>query len=715
MILIIAEKSIAGERIAQVLSDSPVKMSARGYAKLFSFVRDGKDHAVLPLRGHIVEVDFPKKFSSWRGTDLQELAHAPIDYNPSDPAIASLLREMGKKATKVILATDADREGESIGVEALRILQETNPSVKVERAYFSAMTPKELKKSFAELTKVDYNLSDSADSRREIDLVWGAVLTRFVSLMGNRAGKDFISVGRVQTPVLALIVNREKERLAFVVQSYWEILAQCEKNAQHFESHHKKGKIFDEKEAQTILAKVKDEKKALIKSVTKKKRMLARPIPFDTTTMLRAASALGFTAGQAMNTAESLYMAGYISYPRTDNQTYPASMNLQEHLEELRSDKQYAPFVEQILAKPLNPSRGKKNTTDHPPVHPTKVPIRGRIGDREWKFFDLVARRYLATFMDEAETENTSIELDIKGEPFAATGQTILKPGWKAAYPFSQLQETILPALVEGEWVNIAKITMPKKETQPPARYSQSALLKLMEENNLGTKATRAETIQKLYARKYISGIKSIEPNQIAFAVIDSLERHCNIVTQPQMTANLETEMDLVAEGKKAKPVVVESSRQKLDTVLEKLLAHKIDISVELKKAFVQQDVLATCPQDQGDLVVRKSSKSGKRFLGCANYPNCTQTYPLPQKGSLSALNKNCTQCPHPMILLTGPRYKLEICLNMDCPSKDEWKRKQAAAAANPAAKPAYKPKAAAKPRAPKKYSKKSPPPSKNV
>lgn len=677
MHLIIAEKNLAGQRIAEILGGKTTRSQARGFAKYYTFSRGADESIVIPLRGHIVEVDFPKQYSYWKGTDLKELAKAPILYSPNDASIAALMKDLGKSATKVIIATDADREGESIGVEALRIVQEVNPSVNVERAYFSAMTPKELVKSFDELVHVDYNLSDSADARREIDLIWGAALTRFVSIMGNRMGKDFISVGRVQTPVLALIVNREKERLAFVVQPYWEIIAHAEKDSTTFDAFHKNGKMFDEHVARQIFEKIKDEKKALVKKVSKKKRMVARPIPFDTTTMLRAASALGFTAGQAMNTAESLYMAGYISYPRTDNQTYPSTMNLREHLEELKNDKTYAPFVDGILAAPLNPSKGPKNTTDHPPVHPTKVPERGKIGDKEWKFFDLVARRFLATFMPDAETENTSVELDIKSEPFAATGQTILFAGWKAVYPFSELKETILPTLHEGEFVPVNAIEMPRKETQPPARYSQSALLKLMEENNLGTKATRADIIQKLYARQYISGIKSIEPNQIAFAVIDSLEKHSRIVTEPKMTAELELEMDNVAVGKTKKTKVVDDSRVMLLQVLDQLLLNKNAISLDLKKALFAQDSMGKCPNcAQGKLVMRKAAATQKRFLGCDQFPNCRTTFPLPQKGTLFPTNKVCPTCNKaPLIKLSGKKFKMEICVNYDCPSKDAWKK----------------------------------------
>jgi DNA topoisomerase-1 len=676
MILIIAEKNIAGERIANILGSGKASPQSKGRARYYSFEKDGAEHVVVPLRGHVVNVNFPKKYSYWKGTDLKELISAPIDYNQSEPEIAFLLKETGKKVEKVVIATDADREGESIGVEALRILQEANPNVKAERAYFSSMTPKELIESFSSLTNVDYPLSDSADARREIDLIWGAVLTRFVSLMSNRMGKDFISVGRVQTPVLAVIVNREKERNAFVAKPFWELIASCEKEKKKFDASHKKGKIWEEKEAVLLFEKVRDAKEGIVKKTGRKQRTIAKPSPFDTTQFLRSAAVLGLTAGQAMNIAESLYMSGYISYPRTDNTTYPSSLDLRSLLENLTSEKNYSKFVEKIIQKPLNPSRGKKDSKDHPPIHPTKVPPKS-IGGREWKVFDLIARRFLATFLEDAKTENASVEIDISGEPFAATGQTIILQGWKEAYPFSVLKENILPKMEEGDKVNVEKITLPKKETTPPARYSQSSLLKIMEENGLGTKSTRHTIIQKLYARKYISGLKSVEPNQIAFAVIDSLEKHCEIVTKPDMTSSLEKEMDEVAGGTKKKETVVDDSRALLGRVLEKLLENKMSISTGLKKALLHQDVMAICPADGGNLVIRKG-RTGKRFLGCSNYPNCTTTYPLPQKGSLSSTDKICGQCKSPIIKLSGKRYKMEICVNMDCPTKDEWKKRQA-------------------------------------
>ncbi|MBI4043199.1 MAG: DNA topoisomerase I [Candidatus Diapherotrites archaeon] len=677
--LIITEKGIAGQRIAQILSDGSAKTRAREGAQVFDFSKPSKDVSVVPLRGHIVEVDFPRKYSYWIGTDLRELVHAPIDYNGTEPGIIALLKKTAGDALTVIIATDNDREGEAIGVEALRFVQQANPKIEVKRAYFSAIATQEIRQAFRELTTVDFNMADSADARREIDLVWGAVLTRFVSIVSGKMGKEFLSVGRVQTPVLALIVDREKERLAFKPQKYWELIAHLEKDAVGFEAFHKQGRFLDEVQAKNVFEGVKDAKEGVVENVSSRKRVLARPLPFNTTEFLRAATVLGLSAGQAMGIAENLYMQGFISYPRTDNTVYPRVLNLKEILSELGKTGEFYGPVQDILARgELNPSRGSKESKDHPPIHPVAVPERSKTGEREWKVFELVARRFLATLSEDAETLNVSVDLFIKGQPFAATGQTITKSGWKAVYPYSVLKEVHLPKLEKGDLVKVNKVELLGKETLPPARYSQSALLKLMDEKNLGTKSTRHTIIQKLYARKYISGLKSVEPNAIAFAVIDALEKYCKDVTEPRMTAELEGEMDGVAAGKKSKNEVVEESRKLLEGLLQELLKNKSDIGSALRKALQADSMLVQCPACKtGQLMIRKS-KFGKRFVGCSSYPNCTTTFPLPQKGTISPSQNPCKVCGKPCVFLRGARFRLEMCLDMNCPSKDEWKKRSA-------------------------------------
>lgn len=703
MDLIISEKSIAGENIAQLLADGGVKTKSVSGARVFEFSWKGKEIQLVPLRGHISDVEYPKKYANWRGVDVRELINPEIIiYSEKEFQIINALRELAPNAENLIVATDADREGESIGLEAITYAQSTNKNLKIQRAYFSAIAKQDIDKSFNSLEKFDYNFAYSANARRELDLIWGAVLTRFLSIVSGQIGKDFLSVGRVQTPTLALIVNREKERLAFVSKPYWEIVAFCEKDCMEFTAMHSEEKFWDKEKALAVFNK--QPKRAIVKKVDKKVRVLKKPVPFNTTEFIRAATGIGFSAGTAMNVAETLYQKGFTSYPRTDNCTYPASLNLKEILNKLAGIKALIDDVAIILAqKEIVPSAGKE-TKDHPPIYPVTAVQKEALSSDEWRIYELIVRRFLATLAEDAKTENTSVLLDAEGEPYVAKGQVILHSGWKSVYPYSELNETILPKMSEEDEIKINKLEMSGKETQPPGRYSQGSLIKLMEDNNLGTKSTRPSIIQKLYARKYISGNKSIEPSKVAFSVIDSLQKHCETVTKPEMTAELEKEMDEVAAGNKKQREVVNKSCSDLKSVMDLLFKNKESVALELRSALRSSEVLGKCAC--GANFVTRKGKSGKRFVGCSAYPNCTVTYPLPQKGVIVPLNDYCPECKAPVVQVKNGRFNYKMCLTMTCVTKKDWVKKEDKVKKDVVAKASSAPKKEPKKRASKKVAK---------
>ncbi|MCR4368518.1 MAG: DNA topoisomerase I [archaeon] len=686
--LIISEKAIAGKTIAGILAGKNVSVSSIASAQVFRFRRDDVDYLIVPLRGHISDVEFPKKYSYWMGTDVRDLIDAPIDYVGKERAIISGLKQAALEADEVIIATDADREGESIGVEALNYIKEANKKIVAKRAYFSAITPKDINAAFANLADVDYNFADSADARREIDLIWGAVLTRFISIVSGRLGKEYLSVGRVQTPTLAIIVAREKERNAFEVKKYWEIKAVFKKGSKKFEAEHKNGKFWEIGPAEAIM--LTKEKSGVVKDIKSSQRTLKRPTPFNTTDFLRQATTIGFSAGEAMDAAESLYQQGYTSYPRTDNTVYSENLDLREILQEVAKVPDFAKPSQAILAqKTLDPSRGKKETKDHPPIHPATAAPKEKLSERHWKIYELIVRRFLATLSQDAKTENQSVEIHLGKEPFVARGQRILEPGWKDVYPYSTITEVILPKLEVGEEVALESLDLLDKETQPPARYSQSTLIKLMEDMGIGTKSTRHTIIQKLFARRYITGTKAIEPSKIAFAVIDVLDRNKVDAVKAEMTSRLEEEMDQIAAGKHTKKEVIEDSRKLLHLIVERMVVSKDKIGSELRVALREDALVGPCDKCDGQLRILKS-RNNKRFLGCTNYPKCTNTYPLPQKGRIVPTEKICPECKRPVVKLIGARYRFEMCVNMACPTKDDWKKRQEEKkSANDAEKPA--------------------------
>ena len=632
MHLIITEKHDTAKRIAAILSEKkPSKERVNG-VDVYKF--DGK--TVIGLSGHIVEVDFPKDYNNWQKTDLKELVHADVVMNPTHANIVTALRKLGKEAEHLTIATDYDREGELIGVEALNVIKKVKSDIPADRVHYSTITPAEIKKAFSNPTKVDFNLAAAGESRQVIDLIWGAVLTRFVSLSSGRLGDKFLSVGRVQSPTLAIIVNREKEREAFVPVPYWELYAKPA-NGGEFEAQHKKGRFLDKAEAEAILAKLG--KTGTVKSIVLGKRNEKPPTPFSTTEFLRAASSLGISAANAMRIAEFLYVNGFISYPRTDNTVYPQTLDTKSIIESFLNTE-FREYAEKLLSGNLTPTRGKKETTDHPPIHPATPVKRNDLKEDEWKIYELVVRRFFATFAGETQWETMSVIVDISGEEFGANGARLVEPGWRWYYSYNVPEDRILPQLKEGQVLTVREVNLVGKETQPPSRYGQGHLIKIMEDLGLGTKSTRHEIISKLYSRAYVHG-NPLQPTKTAYAVIEALEKYASTITKPDMTSKLENDMDEISEGRITEDFVINESRDMLGEVFKDMSKNRELITESLRNGLYEDRIIGTCQKCSSDLIIRKSKK-GSRFIGCSSYPDCDFTLPLPKSGQIIVTEKQC-------------------------------------------------------------------------
>jgi DNA topoisomerase-1 len=489
-------------------------------------------------------------------------------------------------------------------------------------------------------------------------------------------------VGRVQSPTLALIVDREKEIRAFVPTPYWEVSASVHKESA-FDVQHDHGRFLDERKAKAAHEKAAAAKTGRVTSVDRSKRTLQPPTPFSTTDYQRAAAALGYSIKRADSLAESLYTQGFTSYPRTSNTVYPESLDLKEILEKLAAPG--SPFAKEaravLDAGPLHPTRGKKTDPAHPPIHPVEVAKPTDLGGPEWRVYELIVRRFLATLSDAAVVERVKAGFDIAGEPFSANGQRLVEPGFLAVYPYSSRQDVILPALAEGETVQVRGAELHAKQTQPPSRLTQARLVQEMENLNLGTKATRGDIIQKLYDRDFVRN-KTPEPTEVGFAMIDTLEQYASLVAKPDMTSQLEEEMDKIAEGRLELANVVEDSRTMLTQVLHDLDENRDAVGNGIRKAIETKNTLGTCPKSGHPLVMRRS-KAGKRFVGCAGWPNCDVTYPLPQFGKIVADHSLCPcpgcsahegACGAPVIrVMNNPRRPPWVtCLTIGCKGAEE-------------------------------------------
>ena len=670
--LIICEKNHAAQRIALILSNNTQKRRSVSGTPIFEFTRGDDEYAVAGLRGHIIELDYPAKYNEWDSVAPKELVYAKPEKKVDAGAkgIMSALRGLAEKADEIILATDYDREGELIGVE---VLEQIPVKRKLSRAKFSALTKGEIERAFSQLAEVDYKLASAAETRQLIDLVWGASLTRFISLASGQLGKDFLSVGRVQSPTLALIVAREKEIQNFKPIPYWVVSADLKKDSA-FKASHKHGTFHVKEEAQSALAKAKAAKTALVKDAKVEEKNEYPPAPFSTTIFLMEATKLGMTASQAMKIAEDLYTQGYISYPRTDNTVYPPSLSLKAILEKLRQSE-FAKEADEILQQEsIRPSRGKRSTTDHPPIHPVEAATKGELKGNKWELYELVTRRFLATVAPSCVSKNTTIDLDVGGEPFVGEGYNIISLGWRKYYPYYRFQEVTLPELKAGDVADVLSVTSTEKKTTPPTRYSQGSLIQEMDRLGLGTKSTRHDTIQKLYDRRFAKGTR-IEPTESGIAVVSALEDHAKLhheykITDVKMTSHLESEMDLIAQGEREQGDVVQESQDMLDDILTVLEKNKKEIGDDIRKALRKQHNLGSCPKCGTGQIIQIRLRTGENFAGCSKYPECRNSYPLPKGVLIVPTEEKCATCGAPMIkLVSRGQAPTTVCIDPKCPS----------------------------------------------
>jgi len=656
MELIVTEKDNAARRIADILSDGTADAERVNGVNVYGW--GGK--RVIGLSGHVVGVDFPPEYDDWRNVEPHELIDAPVDTQATQEGIVAALRRLAKDANRVIIATDYDREGELIGKEAFDLVRDVNETIPVERARFSSITDREVHNAFDNTGEIDFNLAAAGEARQIVDLVWGAALTRFLSLSAGQLGDDFISVGRVQGPTLKLLVDREREIQAFDSDDYWELYADLTGEEGAFEAQYfyldddgtEARRVWDEGAADVAFEALEAAETADVEEVSRRTRTDDPPAPFNTTQFIRAASALGYSAQRAMSMAEELYTAGYITYPRTDNTVYPEDLEPEELLDAF-TETFFGESVEELLEQEeIEPTEGDEETTDHPPIHPTgEMPTD--LDDDEWEVFELVVRRFFATCAPSATWEHLRVVAGIEGEAslpsggdaglsLKANGKRLLEEGYHSVYPYSSADETFVPDVSQGDALAVSEQRLEAKETQPPRRYGQSRLIETMESMGVGTKSTRHNTIEKLYDRNYVENDPP-RPTQLAHAVVEAAEEFADLIVSEEMTAQLEADMRSIAEGEKGFDEVTEESRKLLGRVFEDLRNSREEVGDHLRKSMKADKIIGPCPECGSDLLVRKS-RYGSYFVGCDGYPDCEYTLPLPSTGKPLILDDVCEE-----------------------------------------------------------------------
>jgi DNA topoisomerase-1 len=645
--LVIAEKNNAAERIAEILSGGDFSTRRVNGVNVYEWNDEPGERVCVGLAGHVVEVDFTDEYNDWHAVEPSELVSAEIEKKPSKNDIVAAVESLAREAGRAVIATDYDSEGELIGKEAYEIIRDVT-DIPIDRVRFSSLTPGEVRDAFQDRDELDFELAAAGEARQIIDLIWGAALTRYLSLASYRLGDSYLSVGRVQSPTLKILVDREKEIEEFEPDPYWEIETDLrdgeEFTARHFykEDGKEQERVWDEETAQEVYERASRAASAEAVEVNTRTRNDYPPKPFDTTQFIRAAGSLGFSASRAMSIAEDLYTAGFISYPRTDNTVYPDDLNVYDVLGVLQNHEEFAEDADELAELGRSPTSGDKETTDHPPIYPTSLATRDELTDDEWQVYELVVRRFFATLAPPAKWEHVRATFEVDGDSYKANGKRMLEAGYHAYYPYFGTDENRLPELEEGDVLDVAEARIEEKETQPPSRIGQSKLVERMEEEGVGTKSTRHNTIDKLYSRGYVES-NPPRPTGLARAVVETMDEYADLVTDPEMTERLEEDMRRIAEGEASQEEVMDESREMLDRIFEILDEKQEEIGEKLREALKDDRTLGDCPECGDSLVVR-SSRNGSKFVGCDAYPECENTYPLPDDGKLVLIDKRCDE-----------------------------------------------------------------------
>jgi len=638
----------------------------------------GKDFTVLASYGHVRDL-IPKEGAVDPTHDFA-MKYQVIDRNQRH------LQEIAKSvksANTLYLATDPDREGEAISWHVFEYLKEKKllKDKDVKRVVFHEITKKAVTEAIAHPTELSLNLINAQQARRALDYLVGFNLSPLLWKKIRRG----LSAGRVQSPALRMIVERELEIEAFKTREYWSHTAEASAQSQGFKAkltHYQGEKLnqFSFENAEQAEQVKQDLLEAadgtlVVAKIEKKQRSRNPAPPFITSTLQQeAARKLGFTTRRTMMVAQQLYegidlggeTAGLISYMRTD------SVNLaDEALVEIRALIAEKYGADNVPKEPRRFKTKSKNAQEaHEAIRPTsaqRLPeqVKAFLSIEQFKLYDLIWKRTIACQMMHATLNQVAVDLHCGSDQnvFRATGSTVMHPGFMSVYlegeddtqEAGDDQDRLLPPMEEGRPVQLLAINATQHFTEPPPRYSEASLVKALEEFGIGRPSTYATIISTLQNREYVTlETKRFYPTDVGRIVNKFLTEHFTKYVDYSFTANLEDELDAVSRGEKEWVPLMNAFWQPF----HELIADK-DTSVQ-RKDVTQETLDESCPECQSPLSIRLGRNG--RFIGCTNYPACSYTRNLSDDNESGSSEpevvegRNCPKCQSSLVIKTG-RY----------------------------------------------------------
>ena len=634
----------------------------------------GNAYDIEASYGHIR--DFPPKVL---GFDVQHDFTPSFEVIPEKKAVVKKLSDLAKKADKVYLASDPDREGEAIAWHVNEVINV--PSDKVYRIEFNEITPKAVTYAVEHPRQIDMNRVKAQQTRQILDRLVGYKIS---PVLWEKMRNYHLSAGRVQSVALKMICEREDEINAFTPVEYWSVSADLLKDKSKFTAElakykNAKADIKNEAEANKIVDYLKDKNRIFeVSKITTRNTQRKPSAPFITSTLQREASnKLGYGVSKTMQIAQKLYEGieigsdgpvGLITYMRTDSVRVSddAQAAAKEFITENFGDKYYP-------KTPNNYVKKSKNVQDaHEAIRPSYIErtpdsIKQYLTHEQYQLYKLIWSKFIASQMETAAVKNTTVDIEAGDCLFKAGVSKITFDGYLKVYNEDEEQEisSKIPDLKEGDKLKLKDIIPKQHFTSPPPRYTEASLVKALEEHGIGRPSTYAPIISKIQQKNYVEKIeKALAPTTLGMTLCKQLVEHFKTIMNYEFTAKMENKLDEIAENKlKWNEVIKDFYTPFIDTVSS--------AKQNMQKVTIESDTL--CPNCGSKMVVR-TSRYGSQFLGCSKYPECKTMLPLNKDGSVAELPKEtgekCEKCGSGMIQKTGPYGQYLECTNESCKNR---------------------------------------------
>ncbi|XP_040371096.1 DNA topoisomerase 3-alpha isoform X3 [Rosa chinensis] len=675
-VLNVAEKPSVAKSVANILSRGQGLRMREGrsrYNKIyeFNYSINGCPCQMLftSVTGHLMELEFEDRYRKWHSCDPVLLFQAPVrKFVPEDKLdIKRTLEEEARMCQWLVLWLDCDREGENIAFEVIDVCTSVNRHLTIKRARFSALIDRDIHRAVQNLDNANKYFADAVDARQEIDLRIGASFTRFQTMLLrdafviDSATDDrnlVLSYGPCQFPTLGFIVERYWEIQSHEPEEFWTINCSHRSDEGIATFSWMRGHFFDHACAVIIYEMCVEDPTATVTKVRQQEKLKYPPYPLNTIELEKRASRyFRMSSEHTMKVAEELYQSGFISYPRTETDGFSPNTDLHAIVQEQQGHPGWGSYAQRLLdpASGLwrNPSSGGHDDKAHPPIHPTKFSS----GESGWsqdhnRLYELVVRHFLACVSQPAVGAETTVEIDIAGEMFSASGRVIL---------------AFIPTT----------LTLDSGVTRPPPLLSEADLLGCMDKEGIGTDATMHDHIKKLLDRFYATKDSNtrFSPTNLGEALVMGYDDMGYKLWKPYLRAVMERDMKAVSEGNKSKAEVLETCLQQMKACFVDARLNKVKLFEAMGVFFERSnrpggdeqhasgEFIRRCGHCQeADIVLRKN-RDGNFMAGCMGYPQCRNAIWLPGSVSEAAVTTNvCNSCtPGPIYLIQFTFRRLEI------------------------------------------------------